>query len=349
MIYLILSPAFKDKNDISKGYKSILKIGYTGENSRKSRFDCYLTENPYSKILYLIEGGDLEDERNLHIYFKEYKDKYGKEWFEYNQVIIDFFETHKTKESLQEISEIKTDYTEKELREINIKKSNKKIEIKANFITNEIISTFYTKAKTIEESKKMFKMVLYDILFNFDKIEDYLIDTYGENFSILVLSKLDKSLKIDDVNKELDTIYSMTYLQDKYKYLCSLSESVVLSLLPHLPESFNNYYTVLGLEKMKALGYNATDIKKEYEGIMGNQNIDIGIGANIYEEFIVGERYTKTYIKDRLGTLYKELGYSKSPKATDLEDYFIIKNCMIRNKETGKRDNCYEIIGIKKE
>ena len=91
MIYLILSSAFVDNNDLSKGYIPLLKIGYTGEESRKSRFDTYITENPTVKILYLIENGDINDEANLHNHFKQYKTKYGREWFEYKEEILDFF------------------------------------------------------------------------------------------------------------------------------------------------------------------------------------------------------------------------------------------------------------------
>ena len=32
---------------------------------------------------------------------------------------------------------------------------------------------------------------------------------------------------------------------------------------------------MLGVERIKANGYNITDVKKEYEGIIGNQEIDI--------------------------------------------------------------------------
>jgi len=165
---------------------------------------------------------------------------------------------------------------------------------------------------------------------------------YANRFS--VFNALESIVETEDLNEYLDEFYSLS-TRNKYKYLCSLSESVVSSLLPHLPTNFQNYYTVLGPSRIKALRYNVTDIKKEYEGIMGNQNIDIG--AKIYEEFVVGGRYTKTYIKDRLGTLYKELGYSKSPKATDLEDYFILNTCRINNEETGKRDAGYLIVSKK--
>ena len=166
---------------------------------------------------------------------------------------------------------------------------------------------------------------------------------YKDRFS--VFATLTKGVYINDINKHLDHIYSLVYLSEKFKYICSLDESTILSCLPHLPEVITNYCTVLGTERIRALGYNITSMKREYEGIIGNQEIDIK--AAIIKEFLVGERYTKNYIKDRLSFIYNSLGYSKTPKAIDIEEFFKVNVCRIPNKETGKRDAGYEIIEIK--
>jgi len=167
---------------------------------------------------------------------------------------------------------------------------------------------------------------------------------YKDRFS--VFSALYKEVsEIEDVNREIDTFYSFSQQTDRYKYLCSLSESMAKSLLPHIPESFGNYYIVLGPEKMRALRYNITDMKNAYNGIIGNQDIDIG--KEIKAEFIIGEIYSKAVVKDKLREIYKRVGYDKTPRAVDLGDYFYIKDCMITNKDTGKRDASYKITGIK--
>ena len=167
---------------------------------------------------------------------------------------------------------------------------------------------------------------------------------YKDRFS--VFNAISKEVSdIEDINTYLDTIYSIKDITERYRYLCSLEESTALSCLPHLPESFVNYYTVLGPERMKALRYNATDMKREYEGIIGNQ--EINIRDYIIPAFTVGEIYSKAEVKKKLGEIYNSAGYSKTPRAVDLGEYFVIKNCMITNKETGKRDNCYQILSIK--
>ena len=101
------------------------------------------------------------------------------------------------------------------------------------------------------------------------------------------------------------------------------------------------------MDRIRANGYNISDVRKEFKGVVGNQEIDIKTA--IIGEFEVDEIYSKAEVKKRLGDLYKRLGYSKTPRAIDLGDYFIIRNCMITNKETGKRDASYKIISIKEE
>ena len=168
---------------------------------------------------------------------------------------------------------------------------------------------------------------------------------YADRFSMF--NALNRQVDTEDLNKYINILYSFSNPVEKYKYLCSLTESTVLSILPHLPSSFQNYYSVLGPERIRALGYNVTKMRLEYEGIMGNQDIDIR--PIITSVFVVGKEYTKAEIKKKLKEIYDSAGYTKTPKAVDLGEYFIIKNCLISNKETGKRDNGYKILKLKED
>ena len=169
---------------------------------------------------------------------------------------------------------------------------------------------------------------------------------YKERFTVFNTAS-SKGIEVIDINSILDEFFSFKSSNDKLKYLCSLDEDIIRTCLPHLPGEFINYMNVLGVERIRANGYNISDVKKEYKGIIGNQGIDIR--KAIIEEFKIDEIYSKSEVKERLGDLYNRLGYSKTPRAIDLGDYFIIKNCMVTNKDTGKRDACYKIISIKEE
>ena len=92
MIYLILSAEIEivDKERGEFKYSPLLKIGYTKDID--SRFDSYLLHNPGCKLLETREG-DTELESYFHSYYSRYKypDR-EREWFYYNQEIVDNFQ-----------------------------------------------------------------------------------------------------------------------------------------------------------------------------------------------------------------------------------------------------------------
>ena len=86
MLYLIQS-VYKDDND---NYHDILKIGFT--NNLEKRLSHYTSHNFGFKLLKTREG-DEELEKLLHYHFNKYliKESYNREWFEYNEEIINNF------------------------------------------------------------------------------------------------------------------------------------------------------------------------------------------------------------------------------------------------------------------
>ena len=87
MIYLILSAGFKDNNPDQ--FERRLKIGYT--DNLENRLKAYQTTNPDFMLLQTREG-DTTIESYLHKKFEKYRYKDSKEWFYYNQEIIDYFQ-----------------------------------------------------------------------------------------------------------------------------------------------------------------------------------------------------------------------------------------------------------------
>ena len=60
-----------------------------------------------------------------------------------------------------------------------------------------------------------------------------------------------------------------------------------------------------------------------------------------------GERYLLKEIKDILREIYNSLNLTKTPKASDLEKYFEVKEVMLYDPITKKRDRGYEILSLK--
>jgi hypothetical protein len=63
--------------------------------------------------------------------------------------------------------------------------------------------------------------------------------------------------------------------------------------------------------------------------------------------FVIGDKYKKTTVKSMLDELYSSINYHKTPKASDILEFFEVNDCRIQNIETGKRDAGYLIVSIK--
>ena len=133
---------------------------------------------------------------------------------------------------------------------------------------------------------------------------------------------------------------------NKMKLLCetNLTDLERGVLLDQLPLTYKNYYETIGPERCKALGYNKTDLEKEYSDLQFDMS---KLEVEIYKEFQIGNRYLRNIVKETLSTIYSSLGYNKTPKANDLEQYFEIKPCKVLNPETNKREHGFEILRIK--
>ena len=156
--------------------------------------------------------------------------------------------------------------------------------------------------------------------------------------------------KDDIVNQEVSEflgIYiGLTTIYDKLKLLCEygLSQDAINIVLGQISDSdeIKSYYITLGPQRLKGMGYHITKIKKALGIVTFSDEL---LDATIYNEFKVGDKITLSGIKDRLGYLYKSISYDKTPKATDLENYFEVKKCTINLP--GKRVNGLEIINKK--
>ena len=175
---------------------------------------------------------------------------------------------------------------------------------------------------------------------------------YKDRFTVFNAISPKFSVTSDKVQEYLQKFNSIPTFPDKIKYLHDvfvlLNNPVLFdTFLSQIPQKFGDYYRVFGFERMKTLEYQESLIRKEWDRIMGNYQIKDELQEKIYQEFQVGQSYTKSFIKEKLGKIYQELGYQETPKANKIEEYFEFKLCLISNKETGKRDSAYQLINKK--
>ena len=346
MIYVIRSAAVVDESIPS--FEFILKIGYCRDDREKTRTAIYITENPTIKTLFTIPGGTEQDEKNLHHHFRKYL-KYGNEWFSYNQEILDFFTTHTTKESLGELDlHLSQTKLERIQRDIN----SNFLRYKQKYI-NPVLHT------TEKENYIPVLETLVNNLYNLaseEEIDKYFKQTYPE-IDFTDDNNILSERVINLVNLILNVPSKFEYRM-KFIYSLDMDRNVIIEALENLEEyRFLKYYLAISKEKAGALKYQSGYLENEcrrlysdgdYSSIFDDSREE-KIKDKIYDLFSIGSRYSKAEIKEKLRNLYLELRYDKTPKANDLEIYFVIKVCQIKNKETGKLDNGFEILKKKEE
>jgi hypothetical protein len=131
--------------------------------------------------------------------------------------------------------------------------------------------------------------------------------------------------------------------REKMGMLCTsnLTENELGIVLDQIPLTYKNYYTTLGPSRLRALSYDVSRIIKEYNATLFNKE---DLKNKIYDNFQEGNKYLKSLIKSTLQNIYDSLNYTKTAKASDLEEYFDIKDKQVLNSETGKKDHCFELI-----
>ena len=167
--------------------------------------------------------------------------------------------------------------------------------------------------------------------------EGALFASFAEsNMPIIV----DQSLNVQVV---LDQFEKARSASEKLKILCEcgLSEGEMRTVFTQIENSaYENFYFGLGPERCRAFGYNYSDLLKDYE--LKFFNI-APVRERILSSFKVGDRLITSEVKEMLRLIYQEFKYGKTPKSTDLEEYFELKDIRLKDS-SGKVVRGIEII-----
>ena len=116
-----------------------------------------------------------------------------------------------------------------------------------------------------------------------------------------------------------------------------IAKSVAATIAHDYPQ-LKIYYDTLGSAKIKALDYQESKFKAEYNNVVKLANSK----DKIAHLFKIGDRLPKTEIKSRLQLLYNKMGLKETAKATDIKKFgYSIKDVKIATREG--RLNGFEI------
>lgn len=260
MIYLIKSAGYDENENLIH----LLKIGYTEDNNRDRRFMSYKLHNPTCKILYEIPSLSEDIEKRIQYKFRDYKYKeYGNEWFYYNDDVINFF---------RDIDKVDLESLPK--NPVRGSKEFKKIKNECR----EVLSYFFNTKDTEEYLENIISKVKDQL--SKDYVIEYLrkdpnvgnerVDKY---FEVLRCRETGIYCEDDIVNREvsefLKVYIGLNTIYDKLKLLCEygLSSDAIDIVLGQIADSdeIKSYYTTLGPDRLRALSYSKTFIKKRIE------------------------------------------------------------------------------------
>ena len=143
--------------------------------------------------------------------------------------------------------------------------------------------------------------------------------------------------------------YKTNIFEEKMKMYCEFMDTykndpyIFNTIFHKVDPKFKTYYDLYG-----TLGCNSVSFR---ESLLKNRVLNDINSSNLRDKLIscfrVGSRYSLKDLKFNLGLIYKDLGITKTPKATELENYFNISETMITDSVTKKRNKGYLILGIK--
>lgn len=342
MIYLIETTYY---NKETKKVLDLLKIGYTEDSRKDIRFMAYKMHNPGFKLLYEIPNLSEDVEKRVQYKFRNLLySEYGREWFYYSDDIINFF---------RDIDKIDLESLPKSPM------SERRKYWKLNKLVKNVV--YWVSIIPKESKRDYIEKIIEDLGSNLKNIQDilnYIEKDYGSESTLeyrkMIERKETKKYCNDDIiNQEVSSVLyefeQKTTYYDKMKLLCNtnLSKEALELILAQISEEddIKSHFLALGPEKIKALGYNMTKIRRELGIVIFNKELLIN---TIFTNFNVGDKLNQIDIKQKLFDLYTSISYTATPKATDLGNYFEIKKCKI-TLSVKSRINGIEIIGVKPE
>lgn len=320
MIYLIQMTA---REKFGAEIKEVIKIGFS-DNFNK-RLEAYSTHNTSFEVIKRLDGKIFSKgcENILHSYLRDKRYNGRTEVFTLDDELTRFIEnTNSIGDIISLCSKIG-----------KVKKSTKlHIRLYKPIILhnwNEISKVFNGNPEDI-----IISMLYYRV----SDIKKHVKGLFGID--------LQDVPEVDQ--KELEEFFKgyrkQGHRQYKLKYLCEYCRRVGdTSILRFIDEKkFDEYINILGIDACKSLCYRITDLDKKLNVLKFDRT---KIRERLYAEFIVGQSYVCSDIKSKLADIYKEIDYRANPKATDLNEYFDMKRCLINTAE--KRINGFKILSQK--
>ena len=321
MIYFIQMTA---REKFGAEIKEVIKIGFS--DNFNNRLGGYITHNMSFEVVKTLDGDgfNMGCEAILHGYLKDkmYKKNRG-EVFIRDPEVVQLIDSLSTVEDILCLCS-------------RIKKPRKNTKLYLRLYKPIILHNWNELSKVFNGKPE--DIIISMLYYRVSDIKKHVKNLFG--LDLQDIPEVDQ--------RELEEFFKgykeQRKRQYKLKYLCEYCEKVGnTSILQFIDEKrFCDYINILGLKGCKSDYYNVGKLDKKLNVMTFDR---AKIRERLYAEFIVGQSYACSDIKSKIADIYKEIDYRANPKATDLDEFFDMKRCLINTAE--KRINGFKILSQK--
>lgn len=321
MIYFIQMTA---REKFGAEIKEVIKIGFS--DNFNNRLGGYITHNMSFEVVKTLDGDgfNMGCEAILHGYLKDkrYKKNRG-EVFIRDPEVVQLIDSLSTVENILCLCS-------------RIKKPRKNTKLYLRLYKPIILHNWNELSKVFNGKPE--DIIISMLYYRVSDIKKHVKNLFG--LDLQDIPEVDQ--------RELEEFFKgykeQRKRQYKLKYLCEYCEKVGnTSILQFIDEKkFCDYINILGLKGCKSDYYNVGKLDKKLNIMTFDRT---KIRERLYAEFIVGQFYVCSDIKSKLADIYKEIDYRANPKATDINEFFDMKRCLINTAE--KRINGFKILSQK--
>lgn len=141
-----------------------------------------------------------------------------------------------------------------------------------------------------------------------------------------------------------NNIMGIRDISEGLRYYCSFFDAnpellEYVGLLPYVHSEYEVFYSYFGTAYLRERNYNMQHLQKDYEYQQQHKEIM----DRLRSDFVVGESYLKSVIKEKIQNIYDEINIARTAKASDLQYYYVIKDVLL-TLPGGKRVAGFRII-----
>lgn len=171
------------------------------------------------------------------------------------------------------------------------------------------------------------------------------IVTIPNNDHVNMIRTVDNDmLKVSDESRLLvEEKVDFSRLMRKYISALERQDIDTIEMIEKRSEIHKQYVSVLGIDKVKAVGFHKTKLSNAYNLAIKFSQSNQEIKANL-KVLKIGGKYTSAHIISLLQKVYNDLGIDRKAVSNDIKNYFTVAKTQVVCPTDGKRKQGFRII-----